>query len=213
MLKLSGLYVPAFLFAQILLVHWAAGNERRPADPNPASFPLEIGGWKQLQEAPIGRDVASELGADRYVNRDYVQASSGTAANLFLAWYASQRGGEKQPHSPKVCLPAAGWIAGTSDELALDTAAGPIRVNRYLIQNGAARGVVLYWYQTPKRVITGEWSAKMWLVSDALHDHRTDVALVRIFVRSSPTGDPAATAAASSLARVLYPALHNYLPQ
>jgi len=205
--------VPAILVAQVLVMHWVTGNEKRPAFPDARLFPAELTGWKQFQEQPIEPNVAAELGADRYLDREYAQASSGTAANLFLAWYASQRGGEKQPHSPKVCLPAAGWIAGAADELTLDTAAGSIQVNRYLIQNGAARGVVLYWYQTPRRVTAGEWNAKLWLVADALRDKRTDVALVRIFVRSSAGGDPAATAVASSFAISLYPELRNYLPR
>src|SRR5580704_17812599 len=204
MLRFPGICVPAFLVAQVLIVHWATGNENRPTFPAAALFPSELAGWRQFQEQPIEPNVAAELGADTYLNRDYAQASSGTAANLFLAWYASQRGGEKQPHSPKVCLPAAGWIAGAADELTLHTEAGPIQVNRYLIQNGAAHGVVLYWYQTPRRVTAGEWSAKLWLVADALRDKRTDVALVRIFVRSFAGGDPAATATASSFATGLY---------
>jgi len=208
-----GLYIPAILVAQMLLVRWATGNERPPAPPNLARFPNELAGWKEYHDDPIEASVASELGADLYVNRDYAQASSGTAANLFVAWYRSQRGGEKQPHSPKVCLPAAGWVPVAADEMALDTSVGPIRVNRYLIQNGAAHGVVLYWYQTPWRVIAGEWNAKFWLVAAVLRDRRTDVALVRIFVRSAPGGDEVATERASSLARSSYPLLRDFLPQ
>jgi EpsI family protein len=214
MLRLPGICVPAILVAQMLLVHWATGNEKRPTLPDAALFPSELAGWRQFRDEPIEPTIAAELGADLYFDREYTQASSGAAANLFLAWYASQRGGEKQPHSPKVCLPAAGWIAGAADELTLDTEAGPIQVNRYQIQNGVGRhGVVLYWYQTPRRVTAGELNAKLWLVGDALRDKRTDVALVRIFVRSSAGRDPAATAVASSLARNLYPALRNYLPR
>jgi EpsI family protein len=213
MLRLPGICVPAILVAQMLFVHWATGNEKRPTLPDAAIFPSELAGWRQFQDGRIEPNTSAELGADRYLYRDYAQASSGMAANLFLAWYASQRGGEKQPHSPKVCLPAAGWIAGAADELTLDTQSGAIRVNRYLIQNGAGHhGVVLYWYQTPRRVTAGELSTKLWLVADALRDKRTDVALVRIFVRSSANGDPAATAIASSFAKSLYPELRNYLP-
>jgi EpsI family protein len=213
MLKWPLLSVPAFLLAQMLFVKWATGNERRPAPPDPAVLPAQLDGWKRFSDQPVTADVASELGADRYVNRDYAQASSGAAANLFLAWYASQRGGEKQPHSPKVCLPAGGWIPSEAVDVTLDTAAGPIRVNRYVVQSGAAHGVMLYWYQTSNRVIAGEWSAKLWLVADALRNKRTDVALVRIFAQASGNGDTAAMAAASSLAQSLYPSLRGFLPQ
>lgn len=208
-----GIYLPVFLLAQMLFVRWAAGNEQLPAAPDLARFPAALPGWKQLRDQPMEANVGAELGADRYVNRDYANTSSGTVVNLFLAWYASQRGGEKQPHSPKVCLPSAGWVPTATDELTLDTRTGPLRINRYVVQNGAARGLVLYWYQTPRRIIANEWSAKLWLVSDALRDRRTDVALVRIFLRTSPAGDRAATETASSFASGVYPLLRDYLPQ
>jgi len=205
--------VPVFLIAQILLVHWATGHEQAPAPPDSARFPAQFNEWRQLRDEPDVAGAASFPGVRFYMNRDYAQASSGVAANLFIVWYASERGGEDQPHSPRNCLPAAGWITVARGEAALDTSAGPIRINRLVTQNGAARGVVLYWYQTHRRVVAGEWSAKFWLVGDALRDHRSDVALVRIFVQNGARGDDAATATATSLARSLYPRLRDFLPR
>jgi hypothetical protein len=58
--------------------------------------------------------------------------------------------------------------------------------------NRSGRVVVLYWYQTPQRVIAGEWAAKFWLISDAVRERRTDIALVRLLVWSTHEGDEAA---------------------
>jgi EpsI family protein len=143
---------------------------------------------------------------------------------LFVAWFQSQRAGSSQPHSPKVCLPASGWIPEISGEITLDTAGGAIRVNRYIVVNRGQRDVVLYWYQGPRRVTAGEWEAKLWLIADALRDKRTDTALVRVVVQSaqvgqavSPVGteagDQAAAAAATGFARSLYPVLREALPR
>ena len=77
----------------------------------------------------------------------------------------------------------------------------------------AQRAVVLYWYQTPRRVIAGEWAAKLWLVADALRDKRTDTALVRVIAWSAGGSDEAATGVASSFASELYPRLREYLPR
>ncbi len=71
--------------------------------------------------------------------------------------------------------------------------------------------MVLYWYQTPRRAIAGEWAAKLWLVADALRDRRTDTALVRVVAWPGEGGDAAATAVAMGFARDLYPLLRECL--
>jgi EpsI family protein len=73
--------------------------------------------------------------------------------------------------------------------------------------------VVTYWYQTPRRVVAGEWPAKFWLAADALRDRRTDTALVRIFVWTGKGGDTEATDAAVRFTKSLYPLLRDYLPR
>jgi EpsI family protein len=227
--------VPVFLLAQAALVHWAAGRERAPAPPALESFPSALGEWRQVSEDPIAADVAGELRADRLLSRTYVNtalttvntsalhtskpdastndASARPVVGLFVAWFQSQRAGASQPHSPKVCLPASGWIPAVTGVVTLDTAAGAITVNRYIVVNHGQRDVVLYWYQGPRRVTAGEWAAKFWLVADALRDRRTDTALVRVVAQSGDGGDRAATAAATGFARSLYPLLQESLPQ
>lgn len=205
--------VPVFLLAQALLVHWAAHGERVPTPPALSGFPSEFREWRQLREDPIAADVAGELRADQLLSRTYVHISKGSAANLFVAWFQSQRAGTSQPHSPKVCLPASGWTPAVTGEITLDTAAGAITVNRYVVVNRKDRNVVLYWYQGPRRVTAGEWETKLWLMFDALKDKRTDTALVRVVVQSGDGGDSAATAAATGFAQSLYPLLRENLPR
>jgi EpsI family protein len=208
-----GVFVPVFLAAQILLIHAATGGEHPPAAPSLSGFPAEVGQWKQFRADPIAADVATELGADRLFSQTYIQTPTGSFASLLVAWFQTQRGGARQPHSPKVCLPASGWTPEATGEVTLDTAAGAITVNRYVVANHAQRAVVLYWYQTPRRVIAGEWAAKFWLVPDALRDKRTDTALVRVIAWSAGGRDQAATTVATGFARELYPRLREFLPQ
>jgi EpsI family protein len=208
-----GALVPVFLAAQFLLVHAAASGEHPPAVPALSGFPAEVGQWKLFHEDPIAADVATELKADRLLSQTYIQTPTGSFAGLFVAWFQTQRGGARQPHSPKVCLPASGWTPEVMDEVTLDTAAGAITVNRYVVANRTQRAVVLYWYQTPRRVIAGEWAAKLWLVADALRDRRTDTALVRVVAWSAGGRGEAATTVAIGFARELYPRLREYLPR
>jgi EpsI family protein len=207
-LELRWALAPVFVIAQILLLHAAAGGEHPPAPPEFSRFPREFGTWKLLREDPIAEDVSRELGADRVLSETFIHTPTGSAASLFVAWFQTQRGGARQPHSPKVCLPAAGWTPETTGEITLNTEAGDITVNRYLVTKGAERAVVLYWYQTPHRVIAGEWSAKLWLVADAARDHRTDTALVRVI--TWPAGG---TDKGAEFAQQVYPVLRNFLPR
>ncbi len=205
--------VPGLLTAQALMIFGVSSAERPPAPPPLSKFPAAFNGWTEIHEDPLDPDVVAQLRADELLSRTYAQASTGTPASLFVAWFQSQRGGKSQPHSPQVCLPASGWTPQLTGEMAIDTAAGAIVVNRYIVVNQQQRAVVLYWYQTPRRAVAGELKAKLWLMADALRDRRTDTALVRIVVWSSEGHDDAATSTASGFARALYPLMRQELPR
>jgi EpsI family protein len=204
--------VPAFLLAQVLLVHWIAGAERPLQPPALSTFPSTFDAWRQLREDPIAADVAAELRADQILSRTYVHKSTGSTANLFVAWFQSQRSGASQPHSPKVCLPASGWTPSVTGEITIDIPDGAITVNRYIVVNRSERDVILYWYQGPHRVTAGEWEAKLWSIVDGIREQRTDTALVRVVVQVGPTGDEVATAVATGFAQGLFPLLRENLP-
>jgi len=205
--------VPAFLVAQILVIHFAISGESAPSPPSSAYFPAAFGPWKVFRQDPIDAETAKELKADLLVSQSYLDPPTRSFASLLVAWYQSQRDGARQPHSPKVCLPGAGWTPRIADEVTVDTAAGAITVNRYVVDQGQQRAVVLYWYQNSRRVIAGEWAAKFFVVADSLRNQRTDTALVRIVTWSTNETDEAATAIAAGFARNLYPSLREYLPQ
>ena len=204
--------VPVMLAAQALLVRWSQGTERPPAPPAFAQFPAAFGGWNELHDNPVDPDTAATLRADRLLSRTYVNAA-GAPVDFLVAWFQSQRAGLSQPHSPKVCLPASGWTPVSTGEISLDTTAGRIAANRYVVANGGARATVLYWYQTSRRTTASEWSSKFWLVADALGSHRTDTALVRVVVQDRTAGEGAATQTAAAFARVAYPVLREQLPR
>jgi EpsI family protein len=206
------LLVPVFLGGQGLLVYWSASTEHPPAPPLLAQFPLAFSRWTQSSDVPIDADVAHTLRADRLLSRTY-STRTGDSVEFLVAWFQSQRAGASQPHSPKVCLPASGWATGSTGDLTLATSAGPITVNRYVVSSRDGRATVLYWYQTSRRAIAGEWASKFWLVADAVRDRRTDTALARIVVEEPPGGDRAALETASDFARSVYPLLRERLPR
>jgi EpsI family protein len=205
--------VPIFLGAQALLVPWVASKEQPPPKPDFSHFNTQLGPWERVSESADDATKA-QLGADRLMNSMYMQQPNGELANLFVAWFQSQRAGTSQPHSPQVCLPASGWVPESSGLLDIPTSAGEITVNRYVIARGNERAVVLYWYQTPRRVVAGEWAAKFWLMSDAVRDKRTDTALVRVTTWANNNGDVSvATKVAINYSQRVYPLLRETFPR
>ena len=123
------------------------------------------------------------LKADDSLNRVYISPERNAGASLFIAFFRTQRYGQS-PHSPKNCMPGAGWqpMEDTKISIAIPGRDTPIVINKYVIAHGDEQSVVLYWYQSHNRVIAGEYSAKFWLVADAIRYSRSDTALVRVIV-------------------------------
>ncbi len=207
MLSKAAAIVPFFLAAQTGLTYWAASGEKPPAKPEFSKFPQMVGDWIKTGDDPVAPDTLQQLGADSTLSSIYARPKDAWLGSLFVAWFQSQRGGASQPHSPQVCLPAAGWVPTVSDRIAMNTAAGPVQVNRYIANLGAEKVVVLYWYQTRSRIMTSEWSAKFWVIVDRLKEHRTDTSLVRVVVWNSGRSDEDTTSAALTLAQGSYPVL------
>ena len=179
--------------------------DRRPF----AEFPLRIGAWHGQRAASFEPAIVRELGVDDYINAIYRTPSSGVLG-LYVGYYASQRQGDAI-HSPANCLPGAGWQPAETGRLTID-AGTPTEVNRWIIQKGDERQLVLYWYQSHGRIVASEYASKVHLVLDAIRLNRTDAALVRII---QPIGDgsvEAAEAAAVEFARSLMPQLQRFVP-
>ena len=81
-----------------------------------------------------------------------------------------------------------------------------------MVSHGDEKSVVLYWYQSQRRVIASEFSAKFWLVMDSIRYHRSDTALVRVTVPVGNNGEEAATQVGESFVQTLFPVLKGFLP-
>lgn len=204
--------VPVFLACQAAFVFRAAHIEQPPTPPPLSQFPTKLGRWTELHEDPIDPDILNTLRADQLLSRTY-RNSRGEQAGFLVAWFQSQRAGASQPHSPKVCLPASGWSPVATGELSIGTSAGPLTANRYVVASRSDRAAILYWYETPRGPVAGEWASKLRLVEGAVRDRRTDTALVRVVVETRPGGEEGATATAVDFTRAIYPKLREILPR
>ena len=124
---------------------------------------------------------------ERRVNAvtDYVFRTFGpeslTTFSLYGGYYQRQATG-KSIHSPRNCLPGAGWQTVESGTASVTTARGTVTVNRYILANGPAQALVYYWYQGRGRVAHNEYTVKWDLLRDAVAHGRSEEALVRLVV-------------------------------
>jgi EpsI family protein len=190
----------------------AQGPDRPVARIALAGLPCEVDRWRCAGDTPFDRKTLDVLGVDDYLNRTYT--SGAQAIGLYIGYYASQRQGESI-HSPQNCLPGSGWQPIAASRTTIDVAGTPLPVNRYVVQKGLDRQVVVYWYQGRGRVVANEYANKLWLMLDQATLHRSSGALVRI-VAPVPGADDGALASASAsadqFARAFYPRLSPHLP-
>lgn len=188
-----------------------AGSAEAPVERAPFDeLPTRLGAWRGLDTEPFADDVLAQLGVDDYVNRHYVDGESGALVALYAGYYASQRQGDTI-HSPRNCLPGAGWRPVESGRVTLGGPAGPVDVNRYVIAKGLSRQVVLYWYQGRGRIVAGEYTNKALLMLDAARLGRSHGGLVRL-ITPVTAGADAATATLTAFANDLLPHLPRHLP-
>ena len=84
--------------------------------------------------------------------------------------------------------------------------------NRYIIENGIYKEVMIYWYQGRGRIESSEYRDKINTVLDSVTRRRTDAAMVRVM---TSVGDDEAGSleAASSLAARLAEQLTPFVPE
>jgi EpsI family protein len=133
---------------------------------------------------------------------------------LFVAYFPTQRTGSTI-HSPKNCLPGSGWVPVESVQVPLRRPDGTVvSVNRYVIQKGNNRQLVMYWYQAHERVVASEYWAKAYMVADAIRLNRTDGALVRVITpMMGSEGSSEAQARTGEFLQQLLPRLPEFIPR
>ena len=152
-------------------------------------FPETIGDWKVTFDERLGEDTEAVLKATDYVIRGYSNGEEWL--EFFFAFYAMQRAGESM-HSPRNCLPGAGWEMWDYDVATVDLGDREVNLNKYWVQRGRQRLLVYYWYQSGERVVANEYMAKASLVWDAAVSGRTSGSILRIILPDSEWADDAA---------------------
>src|SRR5678815_1951270 len=199
------------LVAGVLVNAWSylgeAHVERKPLQ----DFPQSIGAWQKTGNDQILDDETLKvLRASDYLLRNFRRAD-GQVANLYVGYYASQRTGATY-HSPLNCLPGSGWVMSSPARVTIaPEGEQPFEANRYIIENGGNKQLLIYWYRGRGRNVASEYWGKVYTVIDSVKLRRSDGAMVRVMV---PVGasEPAALEAATNLAQTAAKALPEFIP-
>lgn len=146
-----------------------------------SELPKKMGDWELTGEHAIDEGSMAVLQVDDYIMRTY-RNGKGETVGLYVGYFKTQREG-KQVHSPRQCLPGAGWTIMESKQIHVpmeSSVAREIPVNAYVMAKGNDRDLYLWWYQGRGRVYTNEYLNKLYLVWDSITKSRTDGALVRV---------------------------------
>src|SRR5579884_3373618 len=175
----------AVLVSSAVLIGRAERTEPVPMREAFESFPLTLDEWRGRRERLDDRTLAV-LGADDYLLGVY--SAPAKIAGLYVSYWRSQRQGDSI-HSPLNCLPGAGWEPTSKSTIQIDApvargggATRTFDANRYIVEKGAERQLVVYWYQSHQRIVASEYTSKFFLVADAIRLNRSDAALVRVSV-------------------------------
>jgi EpsI family protein len=197
-------FIPAgILGVGCLLIGGIREQARIPLARPISEAAVEMPGYKTT-DLPISAEEQKIAGMTNYLLRSY-STDSIPAFSVYVGYYDYQVQG-KTIHSPRNCLPGAGWEPLRSEERRVSDGEGhTVPINRYLMAKGRVQALVYYWYQGRGRVEANEYKVKVNLMRDAALSGRTEEALVRIVVPVDPkisrtARDEAAYAGVDSLA-------------
>lgn len=206
------LFVSAVMVLTMVFLSYLSHVEDVPTIKPLSTFPTRIGDWVG-KEQRFDAKVYDVLGVDDSFLGTYRDAD-GRWVELYVGYYRSQREGELI-HSPKNCLPGAGWniVASSLEEVRVPSEnPGKIKVIKLIMEKGTQRQIVLYWFQSRGRFIASEYFQKIYLVLDSITRHRTDGSFVRLIAPVRGGNEQAALEDLKGFAEQIIPVLQEYLP-
>jgi EpsI family protein len=180
----------------VIVNAWAYLGEAHVERKELKDFPQTVGVWqKSGNDQILDNETLKVLNASDYLLRDFRQPN-GPVANLYVGYYASQRSGATY-HSPLNCLPGSGWTLSEPGKATILLPDGSsFTANKYVIQTGDYKSMMIYWYQGRGRNVASEYWGKIYTMLDSVKLRRSNGAMVRVTV---PIGNSEAQAEKSAI--------------
>lgn len=213
--------VPNTLFAALLVSFCAAGiavyleakPEFIPERPKFEQFPERINAWRG-EQFPGSLEQIEALGADDHLFANYQYDQAEELVGLYVAYFDRQSD-DKNPHSPKACLPGSGWDILSIEQVTRKVSeTRTIPLNKMIIQKGRNKQILYYWFNLHGRELADEYHMKAYMLRDRLLLNRSDGAIVRLTSGVYPgETEEVAEERMNSFLMALNPELMKFIPQ
>lgn len=173
------------------------------------SFPEVVGEWKSVSNTLFDAPVLKVLRPSDYLMRTYVNPKG-----EFLSLYVGYHNGGKDSgpiHSPKNCLPGAGWFPLSDTTMTVRAGEADIRLVRADFVKDSQKITFYYWYQIRNTSVTRDIDLKLAELKGMIFENRKDASFIRIDLDTSP-GHERTDALVEDFLRDAYPLLKSYLP-
>ncbi len=163
------------LLAALTLLTWTDHQRRNPARGCPTfDLPQTIGEWTSTNLA-LEPEVEAMLSADRTIYRRY-RHPDGREIEVFWIGYGYQGEG-KTMHSPRNCLPAAGWDIKGKEVVEITEG---IRARYLFLTYGGYRMETIYWFQAGDTYVLSEFENKWKTLWNSFRYGRSDGAMITL---------------------------------
>src|SRR5438270_11624123 len=138
------LFVPSAVFAiGCALIGGVRPQETMSLAAPLSTLPRQMVGYTG-KDLPVSAEEQRVAGMSNYVFRVFMKDPK-NAFSVYVGYYQSQTTG-KTIHSPRNCLPGAGWQPLSSGPTQLHVGDRTVTVNRYLLADSTGQALVYYWY-------------------------------------------------------------------
>ncbi|HUJ51131.1 MAG TPA: EpsI family protein [Bryobacteraceae bacterium] len=207
---LGGWMLPAILVfaAQAAVIYKLSVPERELPVPALTDLSSQFGPWRAGGDQTLEKDVLDFLRPDAYISRDYVNVNGDEPINVFVAYFKSLQN-TYGPHSPRNCLPGAGWNIVSTAVKNMTVTGEPqgIPVNQFVLEKGGERILAIYWYQNDRRAWAEEFQAKLTMLPDLIRYRRSDASIVRLIVPLGEKDPDRQTAYCQKFVNLMFPSL------
>jgi len=177
-------YVPALILLVGCGLIWQTHTQQAIPLAAPLTTVLSSVPGYTIHDQHVSDEERRVAGMTDYVARVYARDTI-IAFTTIVSYYDRQSQG-KTIHSPRNCLPGAGWEVLRPGTRAVEADGVPYVVNHYTLKNGPATAIVYYWYQGRCRIVASEYQVKWNLLRDAALLGHTEEALVRVVSYVNP---------------------------
>jgi len=210
------LLLAGILVCQSVIYYGYSQHEVIPQAPPWSNFPTQLGRWSLESEPPPDEASMAQLQPDDYLSRVYIDSHSGipSRVELFVAYFKTQRTGHA-PHSPKDCLPGAGWkrVSSAIVPVSVPSSTVSFNVNQFVVRREGLDMAVFYWYQTGSRTIANEYLFQLYAVPELLTHGRTDVTFIRVITQIINGSLDNARNKAVDFIQQIFPEVRTHIPE